>query len=137
MPKERIVTTNRAIQSHCCNQSNFHLLLDKQVQRYCFWDIRAQNPVFHKRSSTFFYIYFACGIFFSTFKTEKRKRHLFNFLKKFQIMDLISLVPYLVLCASLVALGFAALFYIQMRKKDEGTKTMKQIALYVRKGAMA
>ena len=52
-------------------------------------------------------------------------------------MDLISLVPYLVLCASLVALGFAALFYIQMRKKDEGTKTMKQIALYVRKGAMA
>ena len=52
-------------------------------------------------------------------------------------MDLISLVPYLVLGASLVALGFAALFYIQMRKKDEGTKTMKQIALYVRKGAMA
>ena len=37
----------------------------------------------------------------------------------------------------MVALIFAAVFYRQMRKMDEGTPTMKQIAAYVREGAMA
>ncbi|MCB8963721.1 MAG: sodium-translocating pyrophosphatase [Bacteroidales bacterium] len=39
--------------------------------------------------------------------------------------------------ASVVALGFAYYFFKQMMKEDEGTDTMKKIALYVRKGAMA
>jgi K(+)-stimulated pyrophosphate-energized sodium pump len=43
----------------------------------------------------------------------------------------------MVLGASLIALGFAFYFYKQMLKEDEGTDTMKKIALYVRKGAMA
>ncbi len=44
---------------------------------------------------------------------------------------------YFVPAASVVALIFAAIFYRQMRKMDEGTPTMKQIAAYVREGAMA
>ena len=44
---------------------------------------------------------------------------------------------YAVPCASLVALLFAFIFYRQMKKQDEGTPTMKQIAQYVREGAMA
>ena len=44
---------------------------------------------------------------------------------------------YAVPAASVVALFFAWLFYRQMRKEDEGTPTMKQIAQYVREGAMA
>lgn len=44
---------------------------------------------------------------------------------------------YFVPVASVVALIFAAVFYRQMRKMDEGTPTMKQIAAYVREGAMA
>lgn len=44
---------------------------------------------------------------------------------------------YFVPAASVVALVFAAIFYRQMRKIDEGTPTMKQIAAYVREGAMA
>jgi len=39
--------------------------------------------------------------------------------------------------ASLVALFFAWLFYHQMKKEDEGTPTMREIAQYVREGAMA
>lgn len=39
--------------------------------------------------------------------------------------------------ASVVALAFAAHFYRQMMKCDEGTPTMKQIAQHVRSGAMA
>ncbi len=42
-----------------------------------------------------------------------------------------------VLGASLLALGFALFFFFQMMKEDEGTDTMKKIALYVRQGAMA
>ncbi len=42
-----------------------------------------------------------------------------------------------VLAASVVALLFAFIFYRQMMKEDEGTPTMKQIAKYVRNGAMA
>ncbi len=39
--------------------------------------------------------------------------------------------------ASIVALGFAFLFYRKMLKEDEGTPTMREIASHVRKGAMA
>ncbi|MDR1722679.1 MAG: sodium-translocating pyrophosphatase [Tannerella sp.] len=46
-------------------------------------------------------------------------------------------VIFLVLGASIIALGFAFYFFKQMMKKDEGTDTMKKIALHVRKGAMA
>ena len=48
-----------------------------------------------------------------------------------------NLLFYLVPTASVIALFFAAWFYRQMRKEDEGTPTMKQIAQYVREGAMA
>lgn len=44
---------------------------------------------------------------------------------------------YAVPAASVLALLFAFIFYRQMKKEDEGTPTMKQIALYVREGAMA
>jgi K(+)-stimulated pyrophosphate-energized sodium pump len=44
---------------------------------------------------------------------------------------------YAVPAASLVALLFAYIFFRQMMKEDEGTPTMKQIAQYVREGAMA
>ena len=44
---------------------------------------------------------------------------------------------YLVPAAAVIALAFAWLFFRQMMKESEGTLTMKEIALYVRKGAMA
>ncbi len=44
---------------------------------------------------------------------------------------------YFVPVASLIALFFAWLFYHQMKKENEGTPTMKEIAQYVREGAMA
>ena len=44
---------------------------------------------------------------------------------------------YLVLAASLLALGFAYYFYRSMLSKDEGTDLMKKIAAHVRQGAMA
>ncbi|MBP5592030.1 sodium-translocating pyrophosphatase [bacterium] len=44
---------------------------------------------------------------------------------------------FLVLGASVLALAFAFFFFKQMMKEDEGTDTMKKIALHVRKGAMA
>ena len=44
---------------------------------------------------------------------------------------------YLVPAASVVALLFAWIFYRQMFKESEGTPTMKEIAQYVREGAMA
>ncbi len=47
------------------------------------------------------------------------------------------LLFYLVPIASIIALGFAYYFYKQMLKESEGTPTMKEIALHVRKGAMA
>ena len=46
-------------------------------------------------------------------------------------------VFWLVPVASCVALGMAWFFFCQMMKEDEGTPRMKEIALYVRKGAMA
>jgi len=51
-------------------------------------------------------------------------------------MELTSLM-YVVLAASVLALGFAFFFYQNMLKKDEGTDLMKEIAAHVRKGAMA
>ena len=50
--------------------------------------------------------------------------------------DLTSLM-YVVLAASVLALGFAYYFYRSMLGKDEGTELMKKIASHVRKGAMA
>ena len=46
-------------------------------------------------------------------------------------------IVYIVLCASILALAFAYIFFKQMMKEDEGTDLMKKIAAYVRKGAMA
>ena len=39
--------------------------------------------------------------------------------------------------ASVVALGMALFFFLQMKKEDEGTPRMREIAEHVRKGAMA
>lgn len=47
------------------------------------------------------------------------------------------LLFYLVPLASVVALAFAFIFYRRMMKEDEGTPTMRQIAQFVREGAMA
>lgn len=44
---------------------------------------------------------------------------------------------YFVPVASVIAIFFAWLFYHQMKKESEGTPTMKEIAQYVREGAMA
>lgn len=51
-------------------------------------------------------------------------------------MDL-TILMYVVLAASVLALGFAYYFYRDMLGKDEGTELMKTIASHVRKGAMA
>ena len=52
-------------------------------------------------------------------------------------MQNIPSVFWLVPIASLVALGMALYFYLQMKKADEGTDRMKEIAMHVRNGAMA
>ena len=44
---------------------------------------------------------------------------------------------YLVPAASIIALLFAWIFFRQMMKESEGSATMKEIAQYVREGAMA
>ena len=44
---------------------------------------------------------------------------------------------YLVPAAAVVALLFAWIFFRQMKRESEGTPTMKEIAQYVREGAMA
>ena len=49
------------------------------------------------------------------------------------IPDVFWLVP----VASIVSLGMALYFYLQMKKADEGTDRMKEIAMHVRRGAMA
>jgi len=49
----------------------------------------------------------------------------------------LTVLMYVVLAASLLALGFAYYFYRSMLGKDEGTELMKTIASHVRKGAMA
>ena len=50
---------------------------------------------------------------------------------------IIPAVFWLVPIASIVALSMAWFFFTQMMKADEGTPRMKEIALYVRNGAMA
>ena len=50
---------------------------------------------------------------------------------------IIPAVFWMVPIASVVALGMAYYFFSQMMKADEGTPRMKEIALYVRNGAMA
>ena len=52
-------------------------------------------------------------------------------------MNSIPLVFWLILIASVVALGMAWFFFRSMMKEDEGTERMKEIAMHVRKGAMA
>lgn len=49
----------------------------------------------------------------------------------------LTILMYVVLAASVLALGFAYYFYRSMLGKDEGTELMKKIASHVRKGAMA
>ena len=49
----------------------------------------------------------------------------------------VTLLMYVVLAASVLALGFAYYFYRNMLGKDEGTELMKTIASHFRKGAMA
>jgi len=49
----------------------------------------------------------------------------------------LTILMYVVLAASVLALGFAYYFYRWMLGKDEGTELMKTIASHVRKGAMA
>ena len=44
---------------------------------------------------------------------------------------------WLVPAASLVALAVAWIFYSRMKREDEGTERMREIAAHVRKGAMA
>ena len=44
---------------------------------------------------------------------------------------------YIVPAAAAIALFFALFFFSQMMKEREGTITMKEIAKYVRDGAMA
>ena len=52
-------------------------------------------------------------------------------------MSDVTLLMYVVLAASVLALSFAYYFYRSMLGKDEGTELMKTIASHVRKGAMA
>jgi K(+)-stimulated pyrophosphate-energized sodium pump len=52
-------------------------------------------------------------------------------------MENIQPIFWLVPITSIVALSFAYLFYVQMKKKDEGSESMKKIAGHVRKGALA
>ena len=49
------------------------------------------------------------------------------------IMDIFLIIP----LASLLALAFAWIFFKSMMKNSEGTPRMKEIAQYVREGAMA
>ncbi len=52
-------------------------------------------------------------------------------------MSDVTTLMYVVLAASILALGFACYFYRWMLGKEEGTELMKKIASHVRKGAMA
>ncbi|MBO4730650.1 MAG: sodium-translocating pyrophosphatase [Bacteroidaceae bacterium] len=52
-------------------------------------------------------------------------------------MENILSVFWIVPVASLIALGMALYFFLKMKKEDEGTPRMREIAEHVRKGAMA
>lgn len=58
---------------------------------------------------------------------------IFYFFNMENILSVFWLVP----VASIVALGMALFFFLQMKKEDEGTPRMIEIAEHVRKGAMA
>lgn len=47
------------------------------------------------------------------------------------------LIFWIVPAASVVALAVAWIFYTRMKREDEGTERMREIAAHVRKGAMA
>ena len=59
--------------------------------------------------------------------------HFTNLLNRRLMDTLFFIVP----LAALLALGFAIYFYQWMKKEDEGTERMKEIAQHVRSGAMA
>ncbi len=63
--------------------------------------------------------------------------HPFYNLHFIQFMSNIPFVFWLVPIASICALGMAWYFFKQMMREDEGTPRMREIAEYVRKGAMA
>jgi K(+)-stimulated pyrophosphate-energized sodium pump len=67
--------------------------------------------------------------------TNLIKEKLYN--QKRIIMDISTKVPFLALAGSLLALVFAYFFFKNMMKNPEGTDRMKEIAQYVREGAMA
>jgi K(+)-stimulated pyrophosphate-energized sodium pump len=52
-------------------------------------------------------------------------------------MENIQPIFWLVPITSIVALSCAYMFYAQMKRRNEGTETMRKIALYVRRGALA
>ena len=52
-------------------------------------------------------------------------------------MNLLPILWYLAPVAGIIALITARLFYIAVSKEDEGTDRMKEIAGYVKEGAMA
>ena len=52
-------------------------------------------------------------------------------------MNLLPILWYLAPVAAIVALITARLFYVAVSKEDEGTDRMKEIAGYVKEGAMA
>ena len=56
---------------------------------------------------------------------------------KYTIMNNIPLVFWLIPIASIVALGMAWFFFRSMMREEEGTDRMKEIASYIREGAMA
>jgi K(+)-stimulated pyrophosphate-energized sodium pump len=58
-------------------------------------------------------------------------------IKNLIIMDISTKVPFLALIGSMLALFFAYFFFKSMMKNSEGTDRMKEIAKYVRDGAMA
>jgi len=52
-------------------------------------------------------------------------------------MESTSSLPWIIPVSSIIALGFAYFFFKKMMKNSEGTDRMKEIAQYVREGAMA
>jgi K(+)-stimulated pyrophosphate-energized sodium pump len=56
---------------------------------------------------------------------------------KLETMESTSSLPWIIPVSSLIALGFAYYFFKNMMKNSEGTDRMKEIAQYVREGAMA
>ena len=52
-------------------------------------------------------------------------------------MNFITNLWYLAPIAAIIALDYSSFFYISVSKEDEGTPRMKEIAGYVKDGAMA